>query len=384
MNAPERLALPMSADRLPQEAPRPSDDPYWRELISQIGSDIGQSLTSALERVTVLATTGKIDRAGLKALRDEIDRARRAGMIGQQMARYASGRIRQVPEQLSLTTLMREILVQRGREASARNLQIRQSLRPVDVIADATLLHALAQAVLDWAFELSCGSLELRVELKAWPAHALLVCRFDHLSDQALPEAVVASTDHVAALDTMSWRLVQQIARTLQLGVDRVDGARDCVLTIEFPRTVSDQLEGVSAVEIDPGFAASENSKPLAGSHVLVVASRRDLRNDVREATRHMGLLVDFVNSVDEAEEFVRDALPHAIVYESALAGDRFQRLCDSIQTEVPGFVFIEIAEEGDGFQLSSDNDARRASVGRNAVQESLPSALLFELSRTA
>ena len=176
---------------------------------------------------------------------------------------------------------------------------------------------------------------------------------------------------------------MQQIARSLKLGIERIDGARECALTIDFPRTVGEQLEGVSAVEIDPGFAASENSKPLAGSHVLVVASRRDLRNDVREATRHMGLLVDFVNSVDEAEEFVRDALPHAIVYESALAGERFQRLCDGILSEVPGFVFIEIAEEGNGFVLSSDSDQRRARVGREAVVDSLPSALLFELSRT-
>jgi len=60
-------------------------------------------LTSALERVTALATTGKIDRNGLRALREEIDRARSVAMIGQQLARYASGRIRQTPEQISLT-----------------------------------------------------------------------------------------------------------------------------------------------------------------------------------------------------------------------------------------------------------------------------------------
>ena len=374
----------MSAPRPPVSDDPQSDDSYWRDLIGQIGSDVGQSLTSALERVTAVATTGKIDRAGLKALRDEIDRARRAGMIGQQIARYASGRIRQSPEQLSLTNLMREVLVQRGREAAARDLQVRQSLRPVEVMADATLLHALVQALLDWVFEQASSTMEMRVDLKPWPAHARLVCRFDHLTDQALPDAVVASTDHLAALDTMNWRLVQQIARSLQLEMERSDGARECTLTIEFPRTVNDQIEGVSAVEIDPGFAASENSKPLAGSHVLVVAARRDLRNEVRDATRHMGLLVDFVNSVDEAEEFVRDALPHAIVYESALAGDRFQRLCDGILTEVPGFVFIEISEEGNGLALSSETGEQRARVGREAVAESLPSALLFELSRTA
>lgn len=374
----------MSLSPAPQTPAPQETDERWRELIGQIGSDIGVTLTSALERVTALATTGKIDREGLRALRDEIERARRVGMIGQQMARYASGRIRQAPEQLSLTTLMREVLVQRGRETAARQLDVRQSMRPVEVVADATLLHALAQAVLDWVLELARHSVEFRIELKPWPPHALLICRFDHAPEATLPAAVVARTDHLAALDTMSWRLVQQIARTLKLGLERADGPRECTLTLEFPRTVTEQIEGVSAVELDQGFAASENSKPLAGSHVLVVAARRDLRGDIRDATRHMGLLVDFVNSVDEAEEFCRDALPHAIVYESALAGDRFRRLCDEISAEVPSFVFIEVAEEGNAFQLSGEGERRHALVGRDAVAESLPSALLFELSRSA
>lgn len=358
-------------------------DDYWRELIGQLGSDIGAALTSAMERVTTLTTTGKIDRAGLRGLRDEIELARRVGMIGQQMARYASGRIRQSPEQVSLTQLMREVLLQRNREAGAKQIEIRQSLRPAEVVADPTLLHALVQAILDWALEHAERTVELRLELKAWPANAVLTCKFPHASDQPLGHGVVARSDHVAKLDSMSWRLVQQIARTLALPCQREDQAHDTALFVEFPRTVSEQLEGVSAIEIDHGFSASDNSKPLAGSHVLVLASRRDLRTDIREATRHMGLLVDFVSSVEEAESFCKDALPHAIVYESALAGDRFMRLRDELLAEVPAFVFIEIAEEGSSFELTGESGQHRALVGRAAVLESLPSALLFELSRT-
>jgi hypothetical protein len=103
--------------------------------------------------VTALATTGKIDRAGLRALREEIERARRAGMIGQQLARFASGRIRQTPEQISVTQMMREVLLQRAREATGRRIEIRQALKPAEVTVDATLLHALMQAMVDWALE---------------------------------------------------------------------------------------------------------------------------------------------------------------------------------------------------------------------------------------
>jgi len=127
----------------------------------------------------------------------------------------------------------------------------------------------------------------------------------------------------------------------------------------------------------------SDNSKPLAGAQVLVLAQRRDLRTDIREATRHMGLVVDFVSSVEEAEEFCRDALPQAVIYEAALSGRRFEQLRAGIEADMPGFVFIEVAQEGNGFALSNEGSRQHATLGRDAVLSSLPSALIFELSRT-
>ena len=382
MNAPVRTSH-LAAVSLHDDLP-PSDaaDDRWRELLGQLGSDIATALTRASERVRILTTTGKIDRQGLRALRDDVESARRMGMIGQQMARYASGQIRQSPEPISLTQLVRDVLVQRNREFSGRSLELRQSLRPAEVVADPTLLHALVQAVMDWSVELAQGSLEFRIDFKPWPARAMLVCRV-HLQAAEAPVGVVAASDRGHALDTLSWRLVQQLAQTLAVDIHRDDFADHADLLIEFPTTVQEQIEGVTAVELDQGFVASENSMPLAGSHVLVVASRRDLRSDIREATRPLGLLVDFVSSVEEAEAFCRDSLPHALIVESVLAGDRFKRLQQSIRARVPNFVFIEIAEEGVALELSSEAGRPHALVGRAAVMESLPSALLFELSRT-
>ena len=82
------------------------------------------------------------------------------------------------------------------------------------------------------------------------------------------------------------------------------------------------------------------------------------MRSLIKESIRHMGLLVDFVNSVEEAEEFCRDALPHAIVFESVLANDRFQKLRLGISIDMPSFVFIEVAPEGSALQLSTNNAA--------------------------
>ena len=385
MNAPDRLHSAMRAENAPW--PPEGHEEHFRALIAQIGSEIGVSLSSALERVTTLATTGKIDRPSLKALRDEIELARRVGMMGQQLARFASGRIRQSPETLSLTQMARDVLMQRGREISAKSIEVRQAMRPVDVIVDATLLHSLLQALIDWALEHAEANLEFRIDLRPWPPHARLSCHFSHRPPAEVGADVVTRSDvdpAPDALDTLSWRLVQQIAWALKLGLERLDGPEGiAAVTIEFPQTVCEQIEGVTAVEIDQGFGVSDNSKPLAGSQVLVLATRRDLRTEIRETTRHMGLMVDFVSSVEEAEEFCRDALPQAVIYESALGGQRFGKLRASIEADVPNFVFIEIAEEGDGFQLSNEGKHQHATLGRNAVTDSLPTALIFELSRT-
>lgn len=380
MNAilPPPLDTPQSASPLIQS----SSDEHWRELIGQVGSDIAQSLSSALERVTILATTGKIDRAGLRALREEIEQARRVGMIGQQLARFASGRIRQSPEQITITQVVRDVLVQRGREATARGIEVRQALRPAEVIVDPTLLHTLVQSIMDWALEHAREQIEFRIDLKPWPAHARLFCQFLLKASGEAPADVVARHDATPGLDSMTWRLVQQICWTLGLVIDRVDTSETSSVLIEFPRTVQDKIEGVSVAEVEPDFGVSENSKPLAGSQVLVLAARRELRTEVRDAIRHMGLVLDFVSSVDEAEEYCRDTLPHAIIYESASAGQRFERLRSGLSHDFPNFVFIEIAEEGSRFALSGENGRRHAVIGRDTVLQSLPSALIYELSR--
>jgi len=358
------------------------DEGHWREIIGQIGTEVGLPLSAALERVTVLATTGKIDRAGLRMLREEIERARRAGMIGQQLARFASGRIRQSPEQISVTQMLREVLLQRGREATARQIEISQALKPAEVVVDATLLYALMQAVVDWSLDLAQKSIEFKLDIKAWPPYARLSVRFAHASSDASDRLTPVGTP-LPSLDSMSWRLVQQISWTLSLVMDRVVSEHETTLTIEFPRTIHEEIEGVSVVEIDQGFGVSDNSKPLAGSHVLVVAGGREVRSLIKESIRHMGLLVDFVATIEEAEEFCRDALPHAIIYESVLANDRFQKLRAGISAEMAAFVFIEIAPEGNSLQLSTQRNDNGARIGRDAVMQSLPSALIFELART-
>jgi DNA-binding NtrC family response regulator len=120
----------------------------------------------------------------------------------------------------------------------------------------------------------------------------------------------------------------------------------------------------------------------LAGRHVLVMALRRDVRNQIRQAVAHMGLTLDFVATTDAAREFCQQGLPNAIVYESAIHDGSFDRLRNDVRQQCPELAWIEITEQGEAFEISSFGGLSMARVGRDAIGTSLPSALVFELAK--
>lgn len=391
-DASQAEAARVAARRAEQQAER------LRQTVAQIGQDIAGPLTDALERLLDFGQTGKLDRAGLRAIREAVEQARQAGMISQQLARLTAG-VGQAPERLHLTHTLQNVLAHRARELHARGVQVVQQLDPVEVVVDAPLLFALLNAVLDWAVAATQGAVQLRVDRQAWPAHGRLICRF------ACMPADCAGGTPLPALDSLLWRLVDESSRALGLLVQRSLDGPQAVLELVFPRTIDPLLDapvdaavaarpgavppsmtaadnGDAAEEAAGGFVSSLNSKPLAGSHVLVVASRRDMRVQIREAIRDMGLVVDFVTSVEECADFCRESLPHAIVVESVLKGPKLDQLMHGIRAEVPEFVFIEVEEEGSAFQISSVSPTGCARVGRDALAASLPSALVYELTR--
>lgn len=371
-SVPVTPAAPMSS--IPEVR---SDEDSALSLVTQLAAEVATPLTTALERVIALATTGTIDRQGLHALRTELEAARRASMVSQQITRLAHHAVQQTHERLNLAQMVREVLSARSVDIEARGIQVRQTLKPAEVIVDASLLFGLLQALLDWGLEQSRGGIEFRLDMKSWPAHARITCSFAHRMPD---ESNLNAGDH--GLDTLAWRLVERIARTMQLPLDRNDDGLQVRTTLEFPRTVNESLEGASVIELDHGFAMSGSMSSLAGSQVLVYSARRDVRTQVKHALGHMGLVLDFAGTLEELRDFCADDLPHAIVFESALAGEQFERLRSEWQFKRPDVVFIEITEQGHDFEMSSFDGAATARVGRDAIVSSLPSALMFELAK--
>jgi hypothetical protein len=365
--------MPIPAQRTPAS---PEDGVRWRDLIAELGAEIAHPLTLALERVNALTSSGQIDRAGLRLLREEIEAARQLGMTAQLLARFASAGLAQSRERMALHDTLQSVLTHRKREIDARGISVQPEATPVDVIVDASLMFSLLNTLIDWALTQTRSAIELVIDVDNWKGHARLICRFE-LADAGTP------APPITPIDTLAWRLLEQTAVAMNLGLARQVNDRQVAVTLEFALPANADIEGVSPIDLDQGFDSSINSKPLAGSHVVVIASRRSMRARIRDALRHMGLIVDMVDSIDEAVDFCSDGLPHAIIVEGILQGDRLERFRADIRAEVPGFPFIDIVEEGNEFNVSDDTGIERARVGQDAIEAALPSVLMFELSKT-
>lgn len=344
--------------------------PAWWRLAAQIGAEVAQPLSRALDRVAAAADSGRIEGDDLLRLRAEIERARDVGMLSQRLARLVAGLPRQSDERLDLFATLAAAWAERP---EAGDIALEPCAEPVEVLVDPALLLALFDALFDWMDASTHTDVALRVDLKRWPAHGRIVCGFVH--GHAAPEA----------LDNLAWLVLVRLAHRMGLTLRRHCEAERVDVRIEFPRTVAHEaLEGLSTIEIDRGDPFSTAARPLAGTHVLVVAGRREVRAESRRALADMGLVLDFVGSVDAAAAFCRDDLPHAVVVEAALRGDRFDRLTDALRRAMPGLAIVEIAEEGHGFEVSGFNGLQHARIGREGLPHSLPSALVFELSKAA
>jgi hypothetical protein len=241
------------------------EDRRWHELVSQLGVEIAEPLTAALERIHVLTATGKIDRAGLRALRDEVERARQAGMIGQQLTRFASGRVRQSHEVLQLEEVLKSLLALRSRETQARGIALKHDLKSARVIVDGSLLFSLLNATLDWALANAHAHIAFMVDFKTWPVHARLTCRFANRPADQVDESV--TTEIPRRLDSLTWRLIEQTAWTMGLIVDRKDVGGTTTLVLEFPKTAGDELAGLSDRRLAPRSARSGARRDAQHEH---------------------------------------------------------------------------------------------------------------------
>ena len=362
--------------------PSPTNTPSMVDVVARIAAEVSGPLTAALERVVSLATSGRIDRAGLQSLRDEIDGARQVGLRGQQIARFAEGTMQQSIERIDLSRLLRDLLTAQAMQAVAGAVGSRQTLGAAEVMGDLSLVHAVLQAAADWSGELALASVDWHLDLQPWPVRARVQCRFAHRAADRVARDDTAETvvgARLMQLDTLDWLLLQYTAHRAGVIVRRDDGPSLTTLVLEFTHTVNDTLEGASAVEL----GESGHATPwMAGSQVLVLAARRDARTQVRAAMHGHDLVVDYVPTVAAARQYCEDGVPQVLLFESSYDSDALRMLCDRLEDQSPGIAFIEIVPAGSGCEMGGTSGHRITRVGADGLRQMLASVMLLELAR--
>jgi CheY-like chemotaxis protein len=353
---------------------------HWLDLVSEFGADVAGPLTAALERIDALTTSGRITRADLRALREEVQQARQAGLLGQQLTILASGRLHHTPERLVLDDMVKGVLGARACEVPARVIALEVATEQAEVMVDATLMFSLLNTLFDWALDHTSGRCEFRTGAGSAAGYVRLECVAGPAVD--VETSGGGGTGRPRRLNALTWRILEQTAAAMGLVMERHDDGREVRLTLQFARAPTEVTIAIPLDEPTRAAGPADPLRTLAGSQVLVISSRREMRVQIRDALRSMGLIIDFVSSVNEAAQFCDAGVPDAIIIESIQRGERFAKFREELHARVPNVAFIEVVEQGRTFERSGVDGALMGRVGRDAVDAVLPAALMYELSR--
>ena len=361
--------------------------PTLEEVVARIAAEVAGPLTAALARVQALSDSGRIDKPGLLALHQEIDSARRVGLQGQQIARFASGEVRPQTERIDLAAALRAVLEDIGRRSPASALGGRLKMAPAEVLGDASLVHAALQAAAEWSAAHAHAGVDWLLEMRPWPVHARLSCRFAHVAPDHVGEAA-ADTDKTGAavtsqpigsLDSLDWLLLRYTVHIAGISLYRSDTATHSSLVLAFQRTINATLEGASVVDFSSSGGADHG---IAGSQVLVLGARRDVRRQLREALQGQELLVDYVSTTSAAAQYCEDGAPQVLLYETSFEGDALWVLRRRLAKLVTGVVMIEILPSGLLCEMGDDTADSVTRLGADGLRQTLVSVMTLEMAR--
>ncbi len=346
-------------------------------LMSALGDELGAGLTELEEHLVELFTTGKTNATKVQAMLAHAQHARHVAKVGQQIGRLLGGRLRQSHERLSLKDIVDSTLLERKERFQRAGIQLKTGIKPVDVIVDPGLLASVVDAALDWAIERG-SVLYVGLGIKNWPQHAQLVIK-------TRPAIGVASgANWEPPPDSMTWFWLHETARTLGASLQRDQTPTESELILEFPRTVR-EIEGMMAVEMESSFVGMSSghaSQPLAGYRVLVLSEDASLRNELRDATRHFGIMLDAAASVGQAVRYCEMELPHLIIFDERICDAMFEELRSDLLRQSGTFPFIEIAADPNAFEVSGWAQDSHSRIGRDAIRTHLAQALTMELAK--
>jgi hypothetical protein len=351
--------------------------PTLGDVVARIGAEVAMPLTQALERVATLGSLGRIDGAGLRALHAEIENARRVGMRSQQIARLTRGDVHQLVERLDLNKVLRQALDTTAAQAEAQAARLISAGALAEVMGDASLINALLCTAIDWCNAHAKASPSWQITMQAQPARACVVCQFAHGEPTT---ELHTPPNHLHVLNNLDWLLLQYTAHMAGVVVHRFDDAHQSKLKLEFLHTVNNTLAGASTTELGQG---SESKTQLAGCQVLVLAAKRDARQEVGAALLGHDLFIDYVPTLDAARDYCAEGAPQVLIYESAFESGALRQLATQLQAKSPATALIEVLPAGHSWEMGeADTSSGAACLGADALRDLLPSVMVLELAR--
>ncbi|MGS5084899.1 hypothetical protein ACVC7V_00160 [Hydrogenophaga sp. A37] len=354
----------------PAEGDAWSLNDHWPELLSALSDQFTESVSALQSQIDLLLAKGRISKQEHRTLNIPAERIKLAGISAQQIQRFYGGRIRQSHEKVNMADLVEGVLQERKQELGILGIALRRKLKPVEVLIDPTVAHTFVNAVLDWGLPFG-NRVDMRVDLNAWPQHARLLMR---VSNDGVPPSSSTSSD------SLSWMLIRQIALAGGgIEVERDVTGEGVSFTALFNRTVQ-AVDGISAVDLSDEH--SSMFKSLSGTYVLTISPSLQIRADVRDALREIGITSDSVVDFTQAREAIKGRMPNLIVVDSEIKDEDFVRFRDELLREVFEFPFVEISPDDSSFDMSGFGEFSMAKVGRGNLREALGTAVMFELAK--
>ena len=348
-------------------------DQHWPTMVANLANladQVTEGVSALQNTIDLLLSKERITRQEHRALSVPVERLKVAGLSTQQINRFYGGRIRQSHEKVDMAHLVEGVLQERKNELNVLGIELRRKLKPVEVLVDPTVAYTLVNAVLDWGLPFG-NRIDVRVDMNAWPKHARLQVRVS--SDGVPPSST-------AMMDSLSWVLIRQIAMTAGgIEIERTTTDEGVSFTAMFTRTVQ-AVDGISAVELSDDH--SSMFKSLSGIYVLTVSPTLQIRADVRDALREIGVMSDSVVDFEQARQAVRSRMPNLIILDAEIKGEAFDVFRRELLREVFEFPFVEISPDDSSFDMSGFGEFSMAKVGRGNIREALGTAVMFELAK--
>ena len=345
-------------------------DDHWPELVAGMADQFTESVSSLQNQFDQLLSKGRITKQEHRAMSIPAERIKLAGVSAQQINRFYTGRIRQSHEKVDMSQLVEGVLQERKQELAILGIALRRKLKPVEVLIDPTVAHTFVNAVLDWCLPFG-NRVDMRLDLNAWPQHARFLVR---VANDGAPPSSGANTDN------LSWMLIRQIALAAGgIEIDRNMADDGVTFTAMFTRTVQ-AVDGISAVDLSDDH--SSMFKSLSGTYVLTISPSLQIRADVRDALREIGISSDSVVDFQQARDVIKSRMPNLIVVDSEIKDDDFDEFRKALLREVFEFPFVEISPDDSSFDMSGFGEFSMAKVGRGNIREALGTAVMFELAK--